>query len=408
MIHLFKTVQAGFGFDFDIELSPDQQVYCFIGKNGIGKTQLLENIAKSLFFIHSLFDHPSLNRPFSNYFGRADIFNSLKDIVLKLPMGITVNDIEVKNKIQYNWGCTTLEQLATNVRPRMVMPQNWQLVCEKPIVFIGAKNRGFTKNIDPKKINILGDFNSRFAESILRTIAYINGDGLINEEVANWFVSRVILNPKFIVSQQNKQNEVVTVLKLIEKLEPSLRLVTNNINSNGVIESVTINLTYGDGKLIFNGIPFDKLSTGFVSVIKIFQEIVAGYGGWSNLDDLSQVDGIVFIDEVEPHLHISWQTKILQILREFFPLTTFYVSTHSPLVLAGLRSGEAYELYRNEKIIQAKLIENIEQYYLTDLVNEFFGVDINLQKLNNINPEQQKHAKELLLKLAGAIDYDGN
>ena len=45
MIHSFKTKQGVFGFDFDITLMPEQQIYCFIGKNGVGKTQLLENMA---------------------------------------------------------------------------------------------------------------------------------------------------------------------------------------------------------------------------------------------------------------------------------------------------------------------------------------------------------------------------
>ena len=40
MLTSFKTKGLDVGFDFDIELEKDKQVYCFIGKNGIGKTQL--------------------------------------------------------------------------------------------------------------------------------------------------------------------------------------------------------------------------------------------------------------------------------------------------------------------------------------------------------------------------------
>jgi len=46
MIRQFKAEQTGLGFDFDVTLTPDKRMYCFIGKNGIGKTQLLENIDK--------------------------------------------------------------------------------------------------------------------------------------------------------------------------------------------------------------------------------------------------------------------------------------------------------------------------------------------------------------------------
>ena len=77
------------------------------------------------------------------------------------------------------------------------------------------------------------------------------------------------------------------------------------------------------------GIPLNKLSTGFVSIVKIFQEIVVGYGGWSNLQDLSLVDGVVFIDEIEAHLHISWQTKLLTFLKSFSLIQLLYYNAFS-------------------------------------------------------------------------------
>ena len=109
----------------------------------------------------------------------------------------------------------------------------------------------------------------------------------------------------------------------------------------------------------------------------VSQSRYAGYGGWSNLEDLSMLDGVVFIDEIEAHLHISWQTKIINILKDFFPNTTFYITTHSPLVLAGLKDGEAYELYKEENFVKSKAITNVDNYALNDIVNEFFGVDLN-------------------------------
>lgn len=51
--------------------------------------------------------------------------------------------------------------------------------------------------------------------------------------------------------------------------------------------------------------------------------------------------GIVLVDEIELHMHPSWQRKILKILRELFPNIQFIISTHSPQVL-----GEADDGYR--------------------------------------------------------------
>ena len=374
MIYKFKTEVSDIGFDFDVEFEQNKKINCIIGKNGIGKTQLLENMAKSLLYRHSIFLRDG-DYTYKNLFAQKDIQDKIKEFTLRLPMDINVNGIKIKDKNKEKWGYTTFEHISLN---------NRKFICDKPIIFIGAKNRGFTNNIDPDNIKILGNKEARFVESIKRTMSYINGIGLEHEEIANWFVSRLIVNPNFVIADQNKSNEVVTVLKLIEKLEPSYKLVVPNEDGSN-----SLSMLYHEGQLLINNIPLDKLSTGFVSIIKIFQEIVAGYGGWSNENDLSQVDGIVFIDEIEPHLHIGWQSKIINILKEFFPKTTFYITTHSPLVLAGLKDGEAYELYNENNIVKTKKIENIDNYFLSDIVNEFFGVDLNRDKLKLLETDEE-------------------
>ena len=49
--------------------------------------------------------------------------------------------------------------------------------------------------------------------------------------------------------------------------------------------------------------------------------------------------GIVLIDEVELHMHPSWQRRILRVLREVFPNIQFIVTTHSPQVLGEANDG---------------------------------------------------------------------
>ena len=49
--------------------------------------------------------------------------------------------------------------------------------------------------------------------------------------------------------------------------------------------------------------------------------------------------GIVLIDEIELHLHPAWQRDILPRLMATFPNVQFFVTTHSPLVLAQLNTA---------------------------------------------------------------------
>lgn len=53
---------------------------------------------------------------------------------------------------------------------------------------------------------------------------------------------------------------------------------------------------------------------------------------------VKQTTGVVLIDEVDMHLHPSWQQVVLANLREAFPRIQFIVTTHSPQVLSTVRS----------------------------------------------------------------------
>ena len=54
--------------------------------------------------------------------------------------------------------------------------------------------------------------------------------------------------------------------------------------------------------------------------------------------------GIVLIDEVDAHLHLSLQKNILPLLTGLFPRIQFIVTTHSPFVLGSAENTVIYDL----------------------------------------------------------------
>ena len=54
-----------------------------------------------------------------------------------------------------------------------------------------------------------------------------------------------------------------------------------------------------------------------------------------NAENPLEQEGIVLIDEIDIHLHPTWQRQILSQLRRTFPKIQFIVTTHSPLVAGG-------------------------------------------------------------------------
>ena len=60
---------------------------------------------------------------------------------------------------------------------------------------------------------------------------------------------------------------------------------------------------------------------------------------------------ILLIDEIENHLHPTWQRRVIPALLEHFPGLQIFATTHSPFVVAGLKAGQVHRLYRDEENI---------------------------------------------------------
>jgi len=55
---------------------------------------------------------------------------------------------------------------------------------------------------------------------------------------------------------------------------------------------------------------------------------------------------IILLDEIETHLHPSWQWKVLPAFQKMFPKAQIFVATHSPFVIASLNKGMIHRLRR--------------------------------------------------------------
>lgn len=64
-----------------------------------------------------------------------------------------------------------------------------------------------------------------------------------------------------------------------------------------------------------------------------------------NLQNPLEGLGIIVIDEVDLHLHPTWQREIVPQLRTVFPNCQFFISTHSPFVLSNLNRNVGDKLF---------------------------------------------------------------
>lgn len=103
---------------------------------------------------------------------------------------------------------------------------------------------------------------------------------------------------------------------------------------------------------------------------------VADFVGWALAFDNSikrpdEISGILLVDELEQHLHASWQRRIVSQLRELFPKVQFIVTTHSPFVAASVGdlsvpaakdSLVLSEVEPDSKTVRLDLLETMQAY----------------------------------------------
>lgn len=129
-----------------------------------------------------------------------------------------------------------------------------------------------------------------------------------------------------------------------------------------------------DGKIL----QYNQLSSGERSIIiMIFaitkKLILANRTADNPLDG----KGIILIDEIDLHFHPSWQAQIVKALRTTFPNVQFIVTTHSPLVLSGVRKSEIISLAA-EGVIPNDEIPDIYGATAEEILNKLLFSEIQI------------------------------
>ena len=343
--------------DVHLHFQPKQRVYCLIGENGIGKTKCLEALFTLCFTTNALLYASIMSDEilvFNNIISDERTFNDISDKSLR---GFESHNLAV--------------------------------------VMIGALNRG---TIDYKEVNVnknIGTRDTRLKKYIDENFSTLNSERIhssgMGELLNQWIIQRAQSANPYQSDEDNREVEIITLLELLNKVDE--RIDSNFLQISG---NNRVFIKVADKKT-----ELSELSSGFASILKIMQSIIAGYSYFTNENNIAHVKGVVFIDEIESHLHTKWQATIIPTLKRLFPNTTFYITTHSAIVLSQLQHGEAYELYRDKTdgVVKTELIEHPNNAAFVDLLKDAFDIDINKLKLARDNAPQQKNAKKMLSEL---------
>ncbi len=131
------------------------------------------------------------------------------------------------------------------------------------------------------------------------------------------------------------------------------------LNHSGFLPSGVTLQEVSSKAVIFNDangvdIPVEELSDGYRSVLSMTFELIRQMSiafGPENVFDPENAtivipSGVVVVDEIDAHLHPTWQRRIGRWFCDHFPNVQFIVSTHSPLVCQSAENGTIFLLPR--------------------------------------------------------------
>ncbi|MGR8010470.1 AAA family ATPase [Streptomyces hypolithicus] len=136
--------------------------------------------------------------------------------------------------------------------------------------------------------------------------------------------------------------------------------------------------------------PLREMSDGFrtvaalvVDILKQIHDTFGDLAVWEFEDQplFNRVPGIVIIDEIDAHLHVSWQRRIGSWLTSHFPNIQFIVTTHSPYICQSAAPGGLIRLpgvdeQRPPEVIEEDLYERVVYGSGDDAVlSDLFGLD---------------------------------
>jgi len=131
---------------------------------------------------------------------------------------------------------------------------------------------------------------------------------------------------------------------------------------------------------------------------ELIRQLARNYSEEQIFDDQNMrviVPGVVMIDEIDAHLHPTWQKKIGFWLTEHFPNFQFIVTTHSPLICQASAKGSIFLLPRPGTEEEGRILEGTERDRLVygDILDaystEAFGAGVTR------SPEAQKMQERL-------------
>jgi len=345
----------------DIPLSSKKRIHLiFTGKNGSGKTTILKEIDNLMSESIKLKNNNSLKLIFKN----NNAFKPMPD--RKMQYSSIYNRSKVRLIFSNDLNIDDIVKFYM-VEKKFILAYFKAKRENTPTVSSSIKNI----NLETQSTTDTSELHKKFIEYMVKKRTDMlndkfDGDGKKADKIQKWF--------------DNFENTLKTLFN-----EPSLILKYYS-------EELNFKIEYNNRSFGLN-----ELSDGYSSLLAILTELVLRMEAHNvNMYDMQ---GVVLIDEIETHLHVDLQKKILPFLVDFFPRIQFIVSTHSPFVLSSLSNAVICDLEKNF------VTQDLSAYSYDALIESYFDNDKYSQEIKDKLKEFEILSKKATLSEIEQEEY---
>lgn len=332
--------------NFEIEFSEDYNIHAIIAENMVGKSALMAALKLSAnTYTSGLKTESQIKDKDHRVIGNNPISDITADVSIETIALITDSN---NNKIQSCWkkyktkpkGERTKIEICDGLDPKKQSKITYKLAAE------GKSILPLFSFIGTEYIHVESSETGEW-EINGKSIDGYKGcfdDKSIKKFLFNWIkrIDSIIIemNYKQIIAETYKdipQNAITVFRNAVTALLPDIDIIEWSSDANQPI------IKFKNGEIRM----FGMLSDGYRYLILLAGELATrafllnkSYG----TEILNKIHGIVLIDEFGIHLHPSLQNETLIRLGKTFPNVQFIISTHSPLILNGLKKEQVHIL----------------------------------------------------------------
>jgi predicted ATP-binding protein involved in virulence len=305
------------------------EIHILTGQNGTGKTTILQALASS----------------FCNIIENPDDNKSLYSSLIVNTIGVLMKKSKPTNNFNSSIEVVHSDnsKFKANVNSFSFLMNSLSRTCTTPLLFAGFAYSGNRFIRHEENINIKEQEDYDPLENALAfDKEYGKDDYSINQWLANTISKRSFARDE---GNEEKAKAFDRNIKFLEKIIKEI--IEKSIKFEPVYETGIKIVANVEGKKL----DFDLLPDGLRSIISWLGDLIMRMDAikWENDLDIRDREFILFLDEIEVHLHPYWQRKILPVIQKTFQNAQIFITTHSPFIVNSVDGAWIYELDLDEK-----------------------------------------------------------